>query len=632
MRLGLVQPNFIQGPKSKNAYYLPYSVGVLWAYMQTSQQVRENWTLDELVFQREPIEELAPRLAKCDVVGFSTYVWNHNYNYALAKRVKELNSCTLIVFGGPEVAITNPEVFQQYPFMDLIVKSEGEQAFTNILCNIINNHSFDNITGLLINVDGVVVNTGAGGRIEDLNTVPSPYLTGVFDELIAKHPTIEWNVILETNRGCPYQCTFCDWGSLTYSKVKKFPLDRVQAELEWFGSHSCGFMSVADANFGIFPERDNIIVDTLVSVQRQYGYPYRLNMAWAKNQKSEVVNIAKKLMGTVFNNGLTLSVQSLDDTVLSNIKRKNLEMNKLGEVFDLCNKANVPVCTELILGLPGETVASWMQNYFKLFELGQHNGIDQFHCQILENAEMNLTQRKEFDLKTVLVDDYMSGSYSGDEIKETVEVVVSTSTLNHEQMLDAVIFSWFINLFHIAGFSQFYARFARRHLGISYEEYYTKFWSWLLQHAWFEDERAKVRAFYDHWLKTGHIATTVLGVVEIHGWNAINRTLLEIHASGDYKKYNTIAEQFFRTIGEDTPLKDDLIAIQRQYVVQYGTLYPLQQECHYNVYEYLLGDSLTNELRRYQLDFPEDKTQDLPTFMQNVFYSRRRNFGKVSIT
>ena len=55
-----------------------------------------------------------------------------------------------------------------------------------------------------------------GERLHHLE-IPSPYLTGVFDDIIANNPEYVFNATLETNRGCPFACTFCDWGSLTYA-------------------------------------------------------------------------------------------------------------------------------------------------------------------------------------------------------------------------------------------------------------------------------------------------------------------------------------------------------------------------------------------------------------------------------
>ena len=235
-KIGLIQPNFQQGPAELNAYYLPYSIGSLWAYALTSNIVRENYELVSLQWKREQISIAVSYLSDCDVVGFSTYVWNRNYNYALARAIKEINPKVVIIFGGPEPDITNPDIFKIHPFIDVVVKGEGEVTFTRLLESIIND-SILLVSGLLVNDNLIAVNTGESPRIDDLSILPSPYKAGIFDALKANNPDIEWNSTLETNRGCPYMCTFCDWGSLTYNKVRKFNIDRVFTDLEWMAEN-----------------------------------------------------------------------------------------------------------------------------------------------------------------------------------------------------------------------------------------------------------------------------------------------------------------------------------------------------------------------------------------------------------
>ena len=248
--VSLVQVNFQQGPREFNSYYLPYTSGVLWAYAQQHEEIQQHYQLDQLIWRRDPLELTAQRLRHNAVIGFSTYVWNKNYNYALAARLKQLNPNMMIIFGGPEVPITAPDIFKRYPFMDYVICGEGEIIFCNLLLALTRKQDPESVAGLLINDHGRVIKTEAAERISDLDQIPSPYLLGLFDQIMADNPNIEWNATIETNRGCPYACTFCDWGSLTYSKVKLFDLERVFAELDWMGQN-CGFVTITDANFGI---------------------------------------------------------------------------------------------------------------------------------------------------------------------------------------------------------------------------------------------------------------------------------------------------------------------------------------------------------------------------------------------
>ena len=110
--ISLVQPNFQQGPKEINAHYLPYSVGVLWSYVQQFPKIRDNITLDQLIWNRTDIRINVDLLKKSNIIAFSTYIWNKNYNYELAKQLKEINPACIIIFGGPEVPITKHNIFK----------------------------------------------------------------------------------------------------------------------------------------------------------------------------------------------------------------------------------------------------------------------------------------------------------------------------------------------------------------------------------------------------------------------------------------------------------------------------------------------------------------------------------------
>ena len=632
--ISLVQPNFQQGPKEFNAHYLPYSVGVLWAYVNQFDEIKNHYELDKIIWRRSNIKETAAELAKSDIVAFSTYVWNKNYNYAVAQEVKRQNPNAILLFGGPEIPITKKDIFKKYPFMDYVIKSEGEITFKNLLIGLKNNTNINTILGLLVNQTGEVLDTGDSGRIENLDQIPSPYLTGVFDKLMAETQDVEWNATLETNRGCPYACTFCDWGSLTYNKVKKFNLERVFAELEWIGKNKCGFVSITDANFGMFVERDNLIADKLLEVQEQYGYPYTFSVAWAKNQKTEVVDIVKKLIKSPkFNQGLTVSVQSMDLDVLENIKRKNLEQHKIEDIFDLCDKNNIPVYTEIILGLPGETLATWQDGFYKLFRANNHVGITILHAQMLENAEMNLLQKRLYEIEHRPVYDYMSGSYNFDELKESVEVVVSTKDMNTEDMLEAHAVSWFLNTFHINGLTTYISRFLHKRNNIDYKEFYEKFYEFIKQDKWFQAERTAIKKYYRNWMFNGSINHPDISNIEVHGWNLVHRTILNMHAEKKYEYVFNLIEKFVKE-NFDINEVDQLLEFNRLFVIDYDKInsYPIIKTFNYDFLGYIQDNTELNIPTDYKFDFLEAKDITIERFLENIYFSRRRNFGKAWIT
>jgi tRNA A37 methylthiotransferase MiaB len=632
-KIAWVQPNFQQGPREFNAYYLPYSAGVVWSYSLQDPNIQQNFEVTEWLWRREALEETAQRLSHNNIVAFSVYVWNHNYNYVLAARIKELNPDVLIVIGGPEPAITDPDIFRKNPWMDLVVCYEGEITFKRIL-ETYHSKDWESVAGLLINRNGEAVKTNDAVRIEELGEVPSPYLSGIFDDLIAKHPEITWQGTLETNRGCPFACTFCDWGSLTYNKVKQFGLERVFDELEWMATHNFDWISITDANFGMFPERDNMIADKIIECQEKYGSPRTFSVAWAKNQKKEVIDIVKKLLDSKgFNQGLTLSVQSLDLDVLENIRRKNMEMNKLEEVFSLCDQRNIPAYTELILGLPGETLESWKKNFYHLYDLNQHTGITVFQAQLLENAEMNLLQKKLFKITSQPVTDYFAGSYSVEHIEESIDVITGTKDMPTPLMLDAQIFAWFQTTFHINGFATLIARFVNKHLGISYNDYYEDLFEYCKSNQWFCKEEAEARQYFGNWMTTGKIDHPKIGV-EIHGWNIIHRTSMNMHSENKTDELYDFIETFLQRYNLPQDLINSVMKLQRAYYIKYDARnhYPMTLDLDYNIWDFLSFDQpLTKARTQYKLDFPEDKTMSFNRFLELFYFARRRNFGKATV-
>lgn len=628
--ISLIQPNFKQGPGGI-ASYLPYSVGILWSYCLTNNFIKDNLELDRLVYKRESIDELAQQLSKNDIVAFSTYVWNRNYNFKLAQRVKELNPNVFILFGGPEPPITNPNIFSEImPFCDVIVKGEGEYIFSNLIEKWLKGEDWNNDKGLLINQNGVSKDNGAGERINDLDSVPSPYLSGVFDSILPLEK--EWNAVIETNRGCPYKCTFCDWGSLTYSKVKKFNLTRVFHEIEWMSQNKIGYMDVADANFGIFIERDNMIVDKLIEVQTNNGYPYRTGWSWAKNQQSEVVQIAKKLIKSGhFNNGLTISLQSMDENTLNTIKRSNMGINKINEIFAECRKDGVPLNVELILGLPGETLQTWENTMYGVFEVGQHDSVEVWQAQILENAEMNLSQRKLFNMRGQMVLDYFPNGLDN-EAPEVSEIVTSTSTMSLEDMVEGYKLSWFLITWHTGGFSQYISRFLVKYLNISYSDFYKGFREFINQDEFWLEQETNMSNIIKDWYLNGNEIISELGPITITAATNQYRTLFKIHYEELYNKMYNLVDDYLKTFNLSDQLYNDLIELNKCVVTKQRDIKDYQIQTKYNILEYILD--MDTELlvlpQTIQITYPHDpiRSKELAWFMESLFFARRRSYGK----
>jgi len=153
-------------------------------------------------------------------------VWNERYSLEVARRARALFPEALIVLGGPSVP-RQPQRAEEFlrrnSFADVLAFGEGEVAFAELLRARLDGAPLENIAGLALRT-GL---TPARARLDDFAATASPYLDGTFDAL----PLVR-AAIIETNRGCPFACTFCDWGQAVASKVNELPMDRLFHELD----------------------------------------------------------------------------------------------------------------------------------------------------------------------------------------------------------------------------------------------------------------------------------------------------------------------------------------------------------------------------------------------------------------
>ena len=446
--------------QGKKTYWLPYSVGCLWSYALQHDVIRDHYELGDWFFARQPIDQALAGIDCVDVAVFSCYIWNFEYNKKMAQAVRSRWPGCKIIFGGPQITNRPLETnfFRDNPYVNHVINGEGEIAFVELLANLaLNQPTRKNISFT---------------RLKELG-YPSPYSGGLFDSLVKRYPDYHWQAVIETNRGCPYACTFCDWGSLTYSKVLKFPEQRVLDDITWCSQNRVIYMMLADANFGIFHDRDKKIARHINHVQHTMGFPQVVNAQWAKNGREKILEIAQIFFND-YNRGFTLSVQSMDDAVLEAIKRKNMEVSDMSAMLALCVDKKIPAYSELILGLPYETRETWRENHCRLLEIGQHHALDVWWTQLLENAELSSPQqRREHEIKSMILPKIVSGSVADDDVMEYEELIIATKYMSTHDMIDSYVFSAILIACHyFTGATSVLSRVLYRNGRRSYGEFY----------------------------------------------------------------------------------------------------------------------------------------------------------------
>ena len=481
----MFQPQYAVEVRKEDTYWLPYSVGCLWAYCLQYGDITSGYNLKDLIFKREDPEKLVSRLEDPVICAFSTYIWNEQYNLHIAKLIKEKYPDCIIEFGGPQAT----EKLSKYEFIDCIIVSEGEEAFLDLLRKVMDKEPFERIY--------------RKQRIESLD-FPSPYQMGIFNKIIKDNPNVLWSMTVETNRGCPHRCTYCDWGGMTYQKVKHFGLERIEQDIDWAARHNVGFIFNADANFGMFKERDLEIAKLFRSAADR-GKLEAINVQYSKNSTEVIFEIAQ-ILGDI-SRGVTLSVQTMNEPTLKSIKRKNMSINKISEQIEKSKQYGVKTYTELILGLPEETLDSWKDGFAKILECGQHESIDVWFCQMFGDTELNSSlSRKVHGIKTIKAEDYMSFSKDEYGIKEVIELISETNTMTNDELIEAYLYGWLIIQFHIAGYTQIVAKHLFNNLGISYRNFYDSLFDYIKKDKGVIGTHYKeIERAITHYMKTGKI-------------------------------------------------------------------------------------------------------------------------------
>jgi hypothetical protein len=640
----LAQPNYKGGSGKHSSYWLPYSVGCIWAYAILDERIKKQCQLKELLFLRETPAHVLARMEDPFVVGFSNYIWNINYNLSLAEKIKQRWPSVMIIFGGPEVP-DNPEAFlTTNRFIDIAVHNEAEKTFQNILRDHLEG-TFKpiNTPGIsFIDRQGKVVKNADHGRIIDLDSLPSPYSTGVFDEIIRSHD-VQWAATFETNRGCPYKCHFCDWGSLTFSKVKKFPIERIRQDLEWFGDHEIEYIFMADANFGIFKQRDFEIAKHMADIRVRKGFPKNVNIQWAKNSNEHIVKIAGQF-GSL-NKGMTLSVQSMSATVLEAIERRNMAIQNIAEILDDCNNNEIPTYTELILGLPCETLESWKDGWDKLLTLGQHCSIDVWIAQVLVNSALNdAGERHKYGINTISAGDYFFGiSESADpaetEIPEKIALIRETNSLPFDELIEAYMYGWMMINFHLFGWTQLCARFLYTYSEIPYRTFYDTLFNFVkdikgnnLISSQYRLTKERITAYLTEGAIEINLRNEIGFDIKFVGHNLMHSSQMVLR----HRNQETLAdlEPFLMEITDtvEKELRSDLLHAQKSWLILPEKQYPCQIQVNSNLYDYVLrGSTLSYGAKNYELDYVSEVKEVVDDFGQGnvgqfleMFWMKRR--------
>ncbi len=381
-----------------------------------------------------------------DILGLSNYSWNGNLSREMFKIFTKKNPNGLRVFGGPNFPIDLPSqktFFDDFPYFDIYVPEDGEVGFSNIVEKVLELQPNQIKTDILQNsIEGCVVKNNDGKlqyafsktRIKHLDEIPSPYSSGLLDQFFNDNQLIP---MLQTNRGCPFTCTFCTDGRDAVNQVNRFSTERIRNDIMYIAksvSTNIHTLFIADLNFGMLPG-DLETSNTIAKIKEKYNYPHRILATTGKNKKERIIKSVESLGGAM---SLSMSVQSLDENVLKNIRRSNISTDEMLGLMPTIKENGMNTLAEVIVGLPGETYKSNLETVRKLVS-ARLDDIIQYNCMILQGSEMGTPEqitKWKFQTKYQILPEDFTTLSNGKRICEIGEYVVGSKDLSFDEYLE----------------------------------------------------------------------------------------------------------------------------------------------------------------------------------------------------
>lgn len=370
------------------------------------------------------IEEIVDLLIEADVIMFSSYAWNYSICDDVAKIIKEKHPKKILLLGGPHIGTNEPDLLSKRTFYDYICQptKPGETFVQDVIdCIVEDRLSSKNISWELNSERGISAAFDVDYSVYEEH---NDYLTAMLN--YAKENKLEPFIVLETTRGCPYKCVYCEWGGGIGTKIIKKSIDLVKRDI--LALKKAGFRDayLTDANFGAFEERDISIF--------KFAWNNKFNLTDISTLKSKDLSRRKRLIDaisdivgkgpekhSVSEGGTdmwgntefisvipTVSIQSISEEAMRIADRVDLSCKDKLELSKhinyKCDKEGYPIpALELILGMPGSTLDDFYTEMnviwdFKAWSSFRHDYM------FLPDSRLNSNEYKEkYQIETVEV-------------------------------------------------------------------------------------------------------------------------------------------------------------------------------------------------------------------------------------
>ena len=434
---------------SSNAF--PYAVGIIASHLK--KHFEDEIEVELFKYPDDFTKFLEKNTPK--FICFTNYSWTFDLSHEFAKQIKKKHPEAISIFGGPNYPIELEEqkkFLLDFPGVDFYIKGEGEVALTNLYENLKKfNFNAERLKKEKIKIgnchyisDNELIVGPNLERILELEDTPSPFLSGMLDKFFDKHliPGIQ------TSRGCPFKCSFCQEGKDYFTKICKYSLDRVLAEIDYIAARVKNpYFYLLDSNFGMY-KQDIPIAEHIAKIRKKTGWPKYIEGALGKSKS--VMKVVKILEGAM---NSSVATQSTDKEVLENVKRKNVPDETAVEIIQHADAKLGSSFAEMILCLPGDTKEKHFKSMYDMIDKSA-NVVRSHQLLMLPDSEMYTKEyRAKYKMETryrLQPNCFQNYELYGEKFAsaEIDELCVANNTMPYKDYLDGRFFNLTVEIFY----------------------------------------------------------------------------------------------------------------------------------------------------------------------------------------
>jgi anaerobic magnesium-protoporphyrin IX monomethyl ester cyclase len=294
-----------------------------------------------------------------DVVAFSVYLWNRRETLDLVDALCVARPELSIVLGGPEVSFAGNELFTRHPGITALIRGEGEEPLRALLSAWQQKQQPKVIPRAVLKVGDDLVSGPDSPPLKELDTVPSPFQTGLTD-------MERGFVYYETSRGCPFHCSFCL--SARDNLIRSYSMERIKSDLLLLMQNGVAKVKLVDRTFNFDASRAKEIFSFILEHNQSTHFHFEIAGHLLDESTLELLD---KVPEEMFQ--FEIGVQSTLESTLDAIGRK-VNLEKLEENIRRLRKSNrIHMHLDLVAGLPGDNYDSFLKSIDRVAALAPHH-------------------------------------------------------------------------------------------------------------------------------------------------------------------------------------------------------------------------------------------------------------------